>query len=136
MTIPLVIVDDDEIDRYLTRRTVDDADGDFKFIEYSTGHDFLEVFRNAERRHEEIGGAPPPTLVLLDINMPRMSGFEVLEELAKDSVGFEQMVVVMFSSSSHAQDKENALAYDFVKTYIVKPLTREKLQGLVDQFYS
>ena len=139
MTIPIVVVDDEQVDRYIVRRLVKKAGIDGKVVEFQAGDEFLEVIMDQQRRTEEIGSAPPPMLVLLDINMPRISGFEVLEAIDE---GFgdggsdaDCMIILMFSSSNHAEDKQEAFSYSFVKDYIIKPITVPVLQRIVDQYY-
>ncbi len=136
MTIPIVVVDDDEVDRYLVKRTVKSLGIDARLIQYADGDQFIEVVRDNPRLEAEIAVTPPPILVLLDINMPRMSGFDVLEKLMKELDNNEHFVfVTMYSSSNHAQDRDDAMKYPFVKDYIVKPVTAEKLKELLRILY-
>ncbi|WP_299614969.1 response regulator [Pelagibius sp.] len=139
MKVPIVVVDDEEVDRYIVNRVVKQSGIDSKVVEFQAGDEFLEVITDERRRAEEIGVAPPPILVLLDINMPRMTGFEVLESI-RNSLGADEdcpdyMVVLMFSSSNHAEDKKEAYSYGFVKDYIVKPLTEADVKNMVERYY-
>lgn len=136
MTIPIVVVDDDEVDRYLVKRVVKSLGIDAKLVEFEDGVPFVDVIRDNKRRAEAIGEPPPPVLVLLDINMPRMGGFEVLEAM-KEVLSDEEQVafVTMYSSSNHAQDRADAEKYPFVMDYIVKPVTKEKLEELFGRLY-
>jgi hypothetical protein len=135
MSIPIVIVEDDKSQQYLARRIIKRAVPEAIITVFDAGDDFVAVVRDEARRKTEIGEPPPPILILLDINMPRMNGFEVLEAL-KDRLTEDDglMVVAMFTSSNHAEDKAVSLAYSFVKDYIVKPLTDEKIRELVNRF--
>ncbi len=136
MKIPVVVVDDDEVDRYLVNRVLKSMDIDAKLVEFDDGVPFVDVIRDNEQRAEAIGEPPPPILVLLDINMPRMGGFEVLEAMREALSEEEQvMFVTMYSSSNYAQDRADAEKYPFVKDYIVKPVTREKLEEIVERLY-
>ena len=139
MKVPIVVVDDEEVDRYIVQRIVKQSGIDSNVIEFKAGDEFLEVITDERRRAEEIGVAPPPILVLLDINMPRMTGFEVLEAI-RNSPGADEdcpdyMVVLMFSSSNHAEDKKEAFSYGFVKDYIVKPITEADVKNMVERYY-
>lgn len=133
--IPIVVVDDDEASRYLVKRAIKNLEHVERFVEFEAGDHFLEVFRNDESRLREIGVAPPPILVLLDINMPRLTGLEVLASL-EEMVGPDarSVVVSMYSSSSHPEDRDISMKYPFVKDYIVKPVTQERLSEIVHKY--
>lgn len=135
MTVTIVVVDDSDVDRYLVQRIAKHLDIDARVIEFDGGDRFFDAISDDERRPNEFGQSPPPVLVLLDINMPRMSGHEVLESL-KGQFGEENsfLVVVMYSSSDFAEDKLSSLKYSFVKDYFVKPLTKPKLQEAIDRY--
>ncbi len=135
MKISIVVVDDEEADRYLVKRAARKLDFDVNFIEYSAGDRFIEGIEEEEVRLATFGETPPPILVLLDINMPRMSGFQVLQKLtSKFGDGSSVMVVTMYTSSNHAEDRAGAKQYDLVKDYLVKPITSDALAGLVEKY--
>ncbi len=140
MKIPVVIVDDDETDRYITKRILGRTDFDANVVEYVDGASFLQAIEDDGKRESDIAITPPPILVLLDINMPGLTGFEVLEAIRSNIENKGQdpdyMIVLMFSSSNHAQDKADAFAYSFVQDYLVKPITPEKFQAVYDKFYA
>ncbi len=70
----------------------------------------------------------PPYLVTLDLNMPRMNGFEFLEEVRKDPALHRLVIfVVMLTTSLNPQDKERAMGFSCVRLFITKPLTVEDL---------
>ncbi len=130
----VLIVDDDDVDRYLVRRTVKDIDPEISFKEIEAGDLFVEVMNDPLKRKKLIGEEHSPMIVLLDINMPRMNGFEVLEALSEIlDAESSTIVVTMYSSSSHAQDRADALRYDFVKKYIVKPISPPDLSELLEE---
>ncbi len=140
MTHPIAVVDDDEFDRYILRRILKEAGIDGTIVEFESGDEFLSVITDNERRAEKIGESPPPVFVFLDINMPRLNGFDVLAGIEacvqEGKCDPACLVIMMFSSSNHATDKANACSYSFVKDYIVKPLTKERALDLAETYLS
>jgi CheY-like chemotaxis protein len=69
---------------------------------------------------------PSPSIVFLDLKMPRLTGFEVLE-LLKNSDGVKRIPIVVLSSSSSQEDVDKA--YDLgANAYLVKPTTTEEFR--------
>ncbi|TWT32746.1 response regulator [Blastopirellula retiformator] len=135
MSVTIAVVDDSDVDRYLVQRTAKHLDIEARVVEYEAGDNFFATVIDEQRRLAELGQSPPPILILLDINMPRMNGHEVLESLQKEfGEANNFMAIVMYSSSDYADDKTNAMQFDFVKDYIVKPITKEQLKGAIDRY--
>jgi len=78
------------------------------------------------RREGRYQNATRPGLVLLDINMPRKNGFEVLREMKEDA-GLRKIPVVILTSSSEDQDVVKSYE-DGASTFIAKPVTKKDLQ--------
>lgn len=123
----LVIIDDSESDRYLARRAVRASCG-IEMLEYEAAYLALDDFLDPARA-TEIFGDGEPVVVLLDIHMPRLNGFEFLDRLAGSPIA-ELAVVLMFTSSSLVADQKRANTHDAVKGYVVKPLTAGKVREL------
>ena len=77
--------------------------------------------------------AEPPDLILLDLQMPRRNGYEVLEELRKDPRHAE-LPIIAITASAMQGDREKALAAGFTG-YLAKPVAlvdlREEVQRLL-----
>ncbi len=117
----VLVVDDDECFQYLCKTILERSGQQFNILTAYDGEEALQVLRTSEVL---------PDLILLDINMPRMNGHEFLNEYAKLAPA-DVPVVAMLTSSNHEQDRVSALAYSFVKDYLVKPLRKEDIGRLV-----
>jgi CheY-like chemotaxis protein len=100
----------------------------------------LVIARDGQMAVDYLAGAPPyqdrcahplPCLLLLDLKMPRMSGFEVLEWLA-NRPELRHLPAVVLSSSSDQADIEQARRMG-ARAYLVKPHDFRKLTGLVQE---
>lgn len=125
-TIPVLLVDDSEPDRLFASIVLGRSGRPLEVREFESAADALA----------ELATAPqPPTIILLDINMPGMDGFDFLR-------AFEQLPeerrrgtsVVMLSSSPLDSDRDRALSHASVKDYMVKPLSVQQARNLVDRF--
>lgn len=118
----LLIVDDDEADRYLLKRQLKDAQFKGEVFESQNGAEAIEFFKSYVESKKDHPEKYPPLVVFLDINMPKINGLEFLEEFSKikDDVGASPTVVMMFTTSLREEDRNLAFSYDFVKDYLVK----------------
>jgi CheY-like chemotaxis protein len=70
-----------------------------------------------------------PEVVFIDLNMPVMSGYQLLAHLMRDE-SLRDIKVVVLTSSLHEKDREQALAIAQEVTYLTKPLRPEMLFGI------
>lgn len=118
----ILIVDDDESDRYLLRRMLMKQGLVDVIYESGDGKEALALFSDDSMRNGIYPDWSLPDLVFLDINMPLLGGFGFLEAFnaLRESGNFRSVSFVMLSSSGRAEDQERALAYDFVRGFVVK----------------
>jgi len=110
----ILLVDDDKVDTMALKRSFRDLKITHPVFETSNGVEALECLRG-ENGREQI---PAPYVVLLDLNMPRMGGFEFLQELRRDQE-LRRTLVFVLTTSAAADDRRRA--YDFnVAGYVLK----------------
>jgi CheY-like chemotaxis protein len=133
----IVVIDDFEADRYLAKRVIGRAGVAEEIIEFATAYEALDYFEDIPRLERETGPWPPPVLILLDINMPRMNGFEFLEALEGRMLEGRLpdcwVAVVMLTSSGHSPDRERASKFHRVIGYVTKPIDAEISKKLARQ---
>ncbi len=133
----LLIVDDSSFDVLLTKKILEKT-GQFGHIYAVTdGAEALAMFQNYEESRRQHPEAFPPLMILLDINMPLMSGFEFLRaygELGGGKQEHDPAIIVMLTSSSFENDRNKALQDPLVKDYIVKPITKQRAAELAETF--
>jgi CheY-like chemotaxis protein len=125
--ISILICDDDEDDRMLTQQALERAhiSNALHFVE--DGEQCLDYLYQRGEFAGETGLAPRPGLVLLDLNMPKLGGREVLTVIKSDPTLLDIPVVVL--STSH-HDEDIVRSYQLgVNSFITKPVT---FSGLVE----
>ena len=93
----------------------------------------LHIHKNGESLIENVRNNKTLTgVIFLDINMPFKSGFELLEDIRKDSE-IKHFPVVMYSTSSNQDniDKSQSLGANF---YVIKPYKFENLKDMIANF--
>lgn len=120
-----IIVDDDEIVTFLQRKLVAKCDLDpdpYSFKDANEALDFIENEADSDVSY----------LIMLDINMPKMDGWEFLERL-NSIPNNERFHVVMVTSSIDRKDKRDAADNPHVIDFIEKPVSAKhcsKLKGI------
>ncbi len=128
----VLILDDDPASLYLARLMMEETGLAEAIATFYTAREGLEFIRT-HCLDEHAAREDCPDLILLDINMPGMDGFEFLDAL--EMMGKKHMirkVVVVLTSSSYPRDQEKMHAYG-VRGFINKPVTEEKIMELVSR---
>lgn len=122
------MADDDHEDREFAREAFEESRLANDFRTVGDGVELLEYLRR-EGAYSEPGAAPRPGLILLDLQMPRMDGFQTLEQIRSDPSFTRIPVVVMTTSGA---DEDIARSYDAgANSYVRKPVTFERLVDAV-----
>lgn len=121
---PLVVAEDDEDDFFFLRRAIRQAAIENPLLRFRDGAELIKFLQQIPP--SEVGPtAQAPWLLLLDITMPIMNGFEVLQWLASHK-GVPRLWPVMLSGSYRAEDIDRAMRLG-AADYLVKPITPQRL---------
>jgi CheY-like chemotaxis protein len=109
---PILLVDDDDVDAIITQRAVNDLKITNELVRKVDGEDALGYLRDANN--------VKPCVILLDLNMPRMNGFEFLK-VVKNDEELKRIPIVVLTTSD--VDQNIIDSFDLgVAGYIVKPV--------------
>ena len=114
----ILVVEDDETDLYLLRRAFRQARIANPLVELRDGADAIDYF-SGKGSYTDRNKFPIPSMVLLDLRMPRLSGFAVLEAIRAETK-FDEVVLVVLSASDDVQDVNQARKLG-ANSYMVKP---------------
>lgn len=121
----ILYVDDDLDDLQLLEDAFTNYSPNVEMVTFRNGLQALAYLRNLTLKEEA------PCLVILDINMPGVSGKEVLKEI-RSLERYRDLPVVLFSTSSSPTDKEFALRYN--AGFITKPINSRQMALVADEF--
>lgn len=94
----------------------------------------IDVFDDAAKALQHLENTEElPNLIFLDINMPRMNGWEFLDEIMDSGLDkrLKDCKIVVLTTSVNPNDKNKALQYDIVSDYRNKPLNKDTLEEVV-----
>lgn len=127
----ILLVDDDKITNFVNEKLISSLGITTDIQICFSGLCALDYVKNSLQQNET-----GPDLVLLDINMPIMNGFEFLNELQLLPKSFTQSIkIVMLSSTLNEEDKEKALKFGNVVDFLNKPLSLDKLKIIIKEHF-
>jgi CheY-like chemotaxis protein len=121
----LLLVDDDSAFNFLNRIILRSSGISWEIDECLDGQAALKYVTSTEKC---------PDVILLDINMPIMDGFEFLEEFERHHKFNDHTKVFVLTSSDQDEDRHSAQKYTCVKGYFDKPLTEEHVKYIISLF--
>jgi CheY-like chemotaxis protein len=128
--LPVLVADDDPNDVFFLRRAFKKAGLEYSIFDVRDGTEAVEYLSGSDGYKDRLK-YPVPSLLFLDLKMPKMTGFEVLEWL-QSHPEYKQMPVVVFSSSALDTDKARAVSLG-ASEYRVKPNDLDELISMVRQ---
>lgn len=117
-----LLIDDNPIDLLVNERVLSSVVDKSEIVKVQSGEEALRLLENPENL---------PQIILLDISMPAMSGFDFLEAYKKiHSIRHSQIAVYILSSSLDPDDIRKAETEKYVKAFLQKPLKPEDLKKI------
>ena len=126
--IDILLVEDNPGDVRLTQEALQGGKLNNNLFVAVDGEDALAFLR----QQGQYSDAPLPDLILLDLNLPKLNGHEVLTEIKKDD-NLKHIPVVILTTSEDEQDIITSYT-QYASSYIVKPVSLEKFIQVVARF--
>lgn len=119
------VVDDDKIFHFIIKKLLANNNIDVTPSFFENGFDAIEKLKSKLN-----DGENPPDLILLDINMPILDGWQFLEEfkLLKKKLNKEIIIYIISSSDNHVDVSKAKDFKDEVKNYYLKPMTLDDIK--------
>ncbi len=126
----IFLVEDDMDDRTISKRKLEASEKVAEVVCFSDGGELIEYMKKEGFQDHSVM-CLVPTIILVDLNMPRMSGFDILKALKSDSFLQEIPVVVVSENASY----ENVRRAHELKAdgFFRKPLSVQKVQSFFNR---
>jgi len=127
--VTILIAEDDPDDQLLCQDALSKSRSDYAIQFVENGQEVMDYLRN-QGSYESLAAAPRPSLIILDLNMPKKDGRQALKEIKSDPKLMSIPVVVLTTS---ANDLDIKRTYELgVNSYITKPASFEALVQLME----
>lgn len=128
MGLLVCIIDDDLVSQFATQYRVKQADESCDLISFDSAKEGLEMYVDNLANEK-----PVPDILLLDLVMPIMDGWEFLDEFENISDFNIPTDIYILSSFTNSEDRKKAKTHPLVKGYFNKPLTRMDVQKFLQK---
>ena len=120
------VVDDDEIFHFILKKMLEQQSEKLEVTSFLCAEDAIEQLQH-------LHGHGLPALIILDMNMQRMNGWDFIEAY-RDIEGslMQQIPIIMCSSSMDMRDMQKVKRTPELKAYITKPLDPSKVKVITD----
>ncbi|MGJ1198494.1 response regulator [Sphingobacterium spiritivorum] len=132
-TLRVAIVDDDIIFRLIFSKMLESfSELPVQVQVFENGLEALNYFRLYQHEKDKL-----PDILFVDIDMPFLSGWELMDEIMQEGINFVLHIpVYILSSSTSTADKQKICNYVFINEYIEKPITKDRLFGYIKEYLS
>jgi CheY-like chemotaxis protein len=123
----VLLIDDDTITNFVSSKAIKAVEPSLEILIAQDGLKGIEKLDELLQKNE-----PLPDVIFLDINMPIMDGWEVLETiLQRNNPKLLAISIYLYTSSVYVEDKNKAAQYALVKRIISKPFNAEIIKEIL-----
>lgn len=127
----VLLVDDDDATNFLHKMVIESTELADNIVVLEDGKEALEFLIDGLSGEESL-----PNIILLDINMPYMNGWDFLKAYSElDFPGKEDIYICMLTTSLNPNDKERAEKIPDIKNYKTKLLDKETFTEIVEKYF-
>ncbi|MDX5421736.1 MAG: response regulator [Hymenobacteraceae bacterium] len=132
----VLLIDDDDTTNFLNQRLLDRMQVTENIRTFVNGKQAFDYLYNVSNNNYEADSRDyfKPELIFLDINMPVMDGFEMLDLYERLDPEFRKRIIMaVLTTSTHPQDTASSKKY--AAEYLTKPLTADKVNALLEKHF-
>jgi CheY-like chemotaxis protein len=130
--LTVMLIDDNSDDNFYHERVIKKNNPAHNVISIESAMEAIAYLANEENHQKN-----HPDLILLDINMPEMNGWEFIEEYEKLDQRFRsKLILIMLTTSDNPDDLARARTLKGLADFKTKPLTKEMLNEIILKYFS
>lgn len=122
----ICIIDDEEINQFILKTIIKNLNSEIITLSFNNGEVALNSLAQLASKEDM------PDIILLDINMPVMGGWQFMDEFVKLQIGKKTAVYIITSSSS-PDDKKKAKTYSDISDYLIRPIETKTLKEIIEK---
>lgn len=130
----VLLIDDDPAINFLHKLIIQNTEIDVSVSVIQNAKDALDFLGNTGK-FSSTSPIPRPGIILLDINMPAINGWEFLDEFEKlPDINKQKIIIAMLTTSLNPEDEIRASKHKLISFFFRKPLSEEMFEKIVNAY--